>query len=131
MVMTNDTEAADFHMTAPEEKRKATMEQKPEPTYTREQVEGAFMDEVWDALKADVSDLGKQRRILAAFRRATYTRKQVQQVLEAAAEIADTHRDTCIRCGHQRSNHPYKHPFQSAIGTVIRAIDIDAVVEGE
>lgn len=30
--------------------------------------EEAFMDAVWSALKADTSDLGKQQRILAAFR---------------------------------------------------------------
>lgn len=32
--------------------------------------EAAFMDAVWDALKADASDLRKQQRILKAFRAA-------------------------------------------------------------
>lgn len=40
--------------------------EKPQPI-TLEEV---FMEAVWDALKADTSDLGKQARILAAFRAA-------------------------------------------------------------
>lgn len=35
--------------------------------------EQAFMGAVWDALKADAPDLGKQQRILVAFRAALTT----------------------------------------------------------
>ena len=36
----------------------------------RADVEQAFMAAVWDALKADATDLRKQQRILSAFRAA-------------------------------------------------------------
>jgi hypothetical protein len=49
----------------------------------QDDLERRFMDEVWSALKADATDLGKQQRILASFRAI------IPMVLERAAKVAD------------------------------------------
>lgn len=46
--------------------------------------EQRFMDEVWSALKADATDLGKQQRILASFRAI------IPMVLERAAQKVES-----------------------------------------
>lgn len=52
--------------------------------------EQAFMGAVWDALKADAPDLGKQQRILVAFRAALSPAAQpVADVAAQAREAAD------------------------------------------
>jgi len=46
--------------------------------------EGAFMDAVWDALKADANDLRKQQRIIRAFRTALPAERQCMEKLVEA-----------------------------------------------
>lgn len=56
--------------------------------------EGVFMSAVWDALKADTTDLGKQQRILHAFRAANAECADV-----SSAEIAIVREEVKNRFG--------------------------------
>ena len=75
--------------------------EKPQPI-TPEEV---FMEAVWDALKADTSDLGKQARILAAFRDAAIREAALRNVIEILEEegwVGDSYKRILALIGEKK-----------------------------
>lgn len=51
--------------------------------------------------------------------------------LEEAATLAETFSDNCrcVKCGHPRSNHPFRHPFQAFVSSNSICHSIRALID--